>query len=342
MSDVKAIEYNGNENDNNYDLGYDGELVYFPSVRNASRTLRGCKKIHPGLSGIVGSKAHLDIVRQNHFMPGQFNEWNAKETGGNNKYWGGDQDIDGDEIDEFVVRRGGEHGPMIAVNGYTTKQSDWLPRKMFYEAYPNRKDRKGKSVKSYMRDEYFKPKYGENHMDVTSFDDRDNIQQYEDLYHLYVPKSKGPYKALGDDLVFPTIKTVIGEIARANNTTNKDIRNRLAVKLGNSMFETSILADVYYDNVKFPILKKLGDTVHAFKDDFEKLRKQTKGPQYSVNLEDNNSPEYKDFERWLFSKADIKKAVKTYVTPLLTTEFDRAKTNLTNQLMAKFTKLLSA
>ena len=50
-------------------------------------------------------------------MPGQFDLWNAKETGGNKQYWGGYQDVDGDGLaHEFVVRRGDETGQMIAVN----------------------------------------------------------------------------------------------------------------------------------------------------------------------------------------------------------------------------------
>ena len=108
------------------------------------------------LAQIVGSRAYRDINRSGKFMPGQFQIWNASETGGNNKFWGGYEDADGDGLaHEFVVRRGTASGPMTAVNGYTTKHSDWVGRKAFYEAYPKRADRKGKTVKSFMRDEYY-------------------------------------------------------------------------------------------------------------------------------------------------------------------------------------------
>ena len=78
------------------------------------------------LAQIVGSKMFRDIKRSSNFMPGQFHIWNAAANGGNKKYWGGYKDVDGDGIPhEFVVHRGGPDGPIIAVNGYTTKQSDW-------------------------------------------------------------------------------------------------------------------------------------------------------------------------------------------------------------------------
>ena len=102
---------------------FDDMPEYVPIVsapRGGPRGRYGIKEI----AQIVGSKNYRDIKRSGNFMPGQFEIWNAKETGGNNQYWGNYQDVDGDGLaHEFVVRRGDENGPMIAVNGYTTKRS---------------------------------------------------------------------------------------------------------------------------------------------------------------------------------------------------------------------------
>ena len=121
---------------------FDDMPEYVPIVstpRAGPRGRYGIKEI----AQIVGSKNYRDIKRSGNF------------TGGNNQYWGGYQDVDGDGLaHELVVRRGDETGQMIAVNGYTTKRSDWPARRKFYEAYPNRSDRKNKTVKTYMRDEY--------------------------------------------------------------------------------------------------------------------------------------------------------------------------------------------
>ena len=112
------------------------------------------------LAQIVGSKMFRDITRSSNFMPGQFYKWNDAKNGGNKKYWGGYEDIDGDGLPhEFVVHRGGSTGPIIAVNGYTTKRSDWPARRAFFEEKPTRKERKGMTAKSYMRDEYYGPQY---------------------------------------------------------------------------------------------------------------------------------------------------------------------------------------
>ena len=121
------------------------------------------------IAQIVGSKRFRDIKRSGNFMPGQFDIWNEKENGGNRKYWGGYQDADGDGLEhEFVVRRGDKHGPMVAVNGYTTKRSDWGARSLFYTKNPTRWQRKGKTAKTYMRDEYYVPDYDDG-MDVKNW-----------------------------------------------------------------------------------------------------------------------------------------------------------------------------
>lgn len=136
-----------NDNDNEdpqpiqYDtpqLNYNGEVGEFNYTGIATSKARKGKAIKglDSLFGIVSSKNHQDIVRRNNFMPGQFKEWNSNPSGGNNKYWGGDYDYDKDGINEFAVRRDDEQGPIVAVNGYTTKQSDWLARRKVYEDNP--------------------------------------------------------------------------------------------------------------------------------------------------------------------------------------------------------------
>ena len=90
---------------------------YIPPIKTVHRRgPRGRDAINE-IAQIVGSKRFRDIKRSGNFMPGQFDIWNAKETGGNNQYWGGYQDVDGDGLaHEFVVRREKETGPMVAVN----------------------------------------------------------------------------------------------------------------------------------------------------------------------------------------------------------------------------------
>ena len=110
---------------------------------------------------IVGSRGQRDIKRSVNFMPGAFKEWNDKQPKG--RYWGGYQDVDHDGLaDEFVVRRGGEDGPMVAINGYTTKRSDWPMRSLYYEKYPTRELRKQLPVSNRMKrglEQYYGPDF---------------------------------------------------------------------------------------------------------------------------------------------------------------------------------------
>ena len=185
---------------------------YIPPIKTVHRRgPRGRDAINE-IAQIVGSKRFRDIKRSGNFMPGQFDIWNAKETGGNNKYWGGYQDVDGDGLaHEFVVRREKETGPMVAVNGYTTKRSDWAARKTFYENNPSREQRKGKTVKTYMRDEYYNPEY--EGMQIKSWgvepgsehDDFRNDKEWS-RYIKYTPKEMSPYQAVNKYIVMPALK----------------------------------------------------------------------------------------------------------------------------------------
>ena len=202
---------------------FDDMPEYVRSVRKPRvGKLRGRYGINE-LAQIVGSRAYRDINRSGKFMPGQFQIWNDSENGGNGKYWGGYEDADGDGLaHEFVVRRGTATGPMIAVNGYTTKQSDWAGRKAFYEAYPKRKDRKGKTVKSYMQEEYYVPTYDgmkikEWGIQPGSGDDEFAGEEWN-RYKKYTPKELTPYQTVNKYIVMPALEAHLAEI----NMTKKE------------------------------------------------------------------------------------------------------------------------
>lgn len=95
----------------NFDIPTD---IKYEGDPHGPRKLRG-RKAADNLFQIAGSKYKRDIVRRNNFMPGQFQLWNKNPKGGNNKYYGSMEDYDNDKIPhEFVVRRGGRNGPVVA------------------------------------------------------------------------------------------------------------------------------------------------------------------------------------------------------------------------------------
>ena len=282
---------------------FDDMPEYVPIVsapRGGPRGRYGIKEI----AQIVGSNRYRDIKRSGNFMPGQFDLWNAKETGGNNQYWGDYQDVDGDGLaHEFVVRRGDETGPMIAVNGYTTKRSDWPARRKFYEAYPNRSDRKNKTVKTYMRDEYYDPTYDPKTGKITEWkikpgSDQDEFKEDKQWkrYNKYTPRKMSPYQAINKFIFMPALKLYLAEI----NMTQKEYLKQY----GGVAVLSRLLSEIYYNLVKGPIWAYLDNK--GVLSELENEFVEKKG----IDAEDIDSAE---FEKYVFSKKDVRKVIKTYV-----------------------------
>ena len=282
---------------------FDDMPEYVRSVRKPRvGKLRGRYGINE-LAQLVGSKAYRDINRSGKFMPGQFEIWNASETGGNNKYWGGYEDADGDGLaHEFVVRRGTETGPMIAVNGYTTKRSDWAGRKAFYEAYPNRSERKGKTVKSFMRDEYYVPTY--DGMQIKEWTIKPGSEDDEfaaaewNRYKKYTPKELSPYQAVNKYIVMPALELHLGEL--------KMSKKEYLSSYGGVGVLSRLASDIYYSLVKGPVWAYL-DSKGALQE-LEKVFLDNKPNNYVER------PTYAaEFEKYVFNRKDVRNLVKEYV-----------------------------
>lgn len=276
--------------------------AYAPTV-HAPRTytLRGRSGMDE-LAQVVGSKRFRDIKRSSNFMPGQFTVWNDRPNGGNNKYWGGYQDVDGDGLaHEFVVRRGNQQGPMIAVNGYTTKQSDWPARKAFFSAYPERNDRKGKTAKSYMQDEYYIPTYEGMDIKEWAIQPGSEDDQYKDeewnRYKRYAPKPLSPYQAVNKYIAQPALKMYLQSIGQDMKTFTQ------TYGIGTI---SQIASTIYYQAVKAPIaayLDKKGVLAQM-----EQAFISRKPPNYEED------PNYAtEWDKYVFNRKDVKNLVYNLV-----------------------------
>ena len=256
------------------------------------------------LAQIVGSNMFRDITRSSNFMPGQFELWNNAANGGNKKYWGGYEDLDGDDIaHEFVVRRGGIKGPVIAVNGYTTKQSDWGARKLYYETYPKRVDRKGKTVKSFMRDEYYEPHYNGMTIDGWGIQPGDATDEFKaeewKRYKKYTPKNLSPYQAVNKYIVQPALDQYLA----AMNMT----KTQYLAMYGGVGALSRLASEIYFSIVKAPV-----DAYLEHKGVRQKLERDfldLKGGD--TYLEDPDCPT--EFEKYIFSRKSVKDLVVRYV-----------------------------
>lgn len=191
---------------------------------------------------------------------------------------------------------------MIAVNRYTTKQSDWAARKKFYTRYPKRADRKGKTLKSFMQDEYYGPHYNGLAIDrwgVQPGSENDNFRDPEwNRYRKYTPKNLCPYQAVNKYIVQPALDQYLA----AKNMTKTQY---LAANGGVGAL-SRLASDIYYSLVKGPVEAHL-ENIGA-RNDIERDFLAIKGVDY---LENPDCPA--EFEKYIFRRSDVKGLVTKYV-----------------------------
>ena len=261
------------------------------------------------LAQIVGSKRFRDVKRSANFMPGQFEIWNGKNG---NKYWGGYRDLDGDEINEFVVRRKDENGPMIAVNGYTTKRSDWGARELYYQDNPTRESRrKYGSVKKYMRS-FYGPTYDDTgkitEWGIKPGSDADPLHnETYNRYIKYTPKDLSPYQAIQKYIFTPAFDAFLQEA--------KMTRKQFIESFGFGSIARSA-SNVYNILVKEVIYAKLVRTnkqqLGEFEQDYIRIM-QRKIPGYDQSAADFTE----GLINYLFTRKDIKAMAAEYVHHIL-------------------------
>ena len=261
------------------------------------------------LAQIVGSRNYRDVKRSSNFMPEQFKMWNAKNG---NKYWGDYQDIDDDGINEFIVRRGNKAGPMIAVNGYTTKRSDWGARELYYQNNPTRESRrKYGSVKKYMH-EFYDPTYDDagkiTKWGIKPGSDADPLHnEMYNRYIKYIPKDLSPYQLIQKYVFKPAFDAYLQE---ANMTRKQFIDAFGFGSIARSM------SNVYNILVKEAIYAKLVRTnkalLEGFEQDYIEIR-QRKIPGYNRSAGDFTE----GLIDYLFTRKDIKTMAANYVDHIL-------------------------
>ena len=278
---------------------------YVPTTRTRrAGQIRGRDGVEE-LAQIVGSAKFRDIKRSANFMPGQFYIWNDAEKGGNKKYWGGYQDVDDDGLaHEFVVRRGGSTGPMIAVNGYTTKRSDWAARRAFFEEYPNRKQRKDKTVRSYMQEEYYKPHYNGMVIDGWELEPGSERDEFRDeewkRYRKYTPKNLSPYQAVNKYIVQPALDQYLAAM--------KMTKTQYLAMYGGVGALSRLASEIYFSLVKAPVTAYLVNKklYHDLERDFLALRGGEKYRENCLNYE-------AELDKYVFSRKSVKDLVSRYV-----------------------------
>lgn len=262
------------------------------------------------LAQIVGSRNYRDVKRSANFMPGQFELWNKNEKGGNGKYWGGYQDVDDDGINEFVVRRGEDNtGPMIAVNGYTTKRSDWGARELYYQDNPTKALRSENGpLKKYMH-KFYGPTYDKKTGKITEWgikpgSDEDPLHnKMYDRYIKYTPKNLSPYQAFQKYVVTPALDSYLSR--------NSKTREEFFAEYGVGGL-SQITSNVYQRLVKDVIFASLGDDLKEIAKVYIANR-QVNDPTYGANQQVLN----RDLFAYVFTRKDVKAMTSQLVYNIL-------------------------
>ena len=201
---------------------------------------------------------------------------------------------------------------MIAVNGYTTKRSDWGARELYYQNNPTRESRsKNGPLKKYMH-EFYDPTYDDTGK-ITKWgtvpgSDADPLHnKMYDRYIKYTPKDLSPYQAIQKYIFTPAFNAYLQE----SNMTRKQFIDEFG--FGGIAKSAS---NVYNILVKDAIYAKLVRTnkaqLEGFAQDYIIIR-QRKEPGYNQSADDFTE----DLINYLFTRKDIKAMAAEYVHHIL-------------------------
>ena len=199
--------------------------------------------VSPYLAGVVGSRANRDIYIKNAWQSANaFNEWKNKYPEARADYEWIEADMDKDGIDETGVKR---NGRIIAINGYTTRRSEYPYRKDYYNQYPTRELRKENKIAQYW--ERYDPELKPNDLSATW-----HVKQEElDRKHIrkILKETVSPYQHFVKVIAKPAFDTARAEFA---NKYIKDESKReflsvpgiLFTRLCSQAWDTFIIAPI--------------------------------------------------------------------------------------------------
>ena len=298
------------------DIDYDNNIPSY-RVSKGNGKLRG----RPGMDDLfklVSSKNALDVTRKSAWIAEEpFKVWNEKDIKnyGKQRYYGKLEDYDEDGFPiEYVIRRGGENGPIVAVNGYTIKTSDYPWKQAYYNAYPTSEQRKETTYRQFIRDKYG-AEYDDDNMSIKGYKldpEKDEwTQKVKSFGYRYpVPKDRTPYQAFAELITHPLIKSIIANIADSKGVEPKEIRKEIGTNSGYGLgFASVICSDVYDAFINAPIYDFLNSNglMNQYKEIYEAKKKETNS-EFTFNEEDEE--DMMKFTEWLKTRKEFKKAAK--------------------------------
>ena len=330
-------------------IGYVSEI---PERAIKPRKIRGRRGMD-GLFALVSSKNARDVARKGDWMaPAPFRMWNDKDikrNKGKQRYWGQFEDYDNDGLPiEFVVRRGKPDGPVVGVNGYTTKASDYPWRSEYYDAYPTKQARKETSFDEFLMNKYG-PVYKDDNMTVDSWridpetDRRTVMIKKHGGYTYPVPKERSPYQAFSSLLVYPVIGDIIlNDFAKGDEERAKAIRKTIAANSGKGPGFASVLcSELYYTYVLHGIYELLRSNhlMEQYQQAYIETKKRN-NPKFTYDPK--NIDDEAKFTAWLHARKEFKDAAKARTTKFVSSGvIDTVKADIKAKIAPRLQILLA-
>ena len=173
-------EYVNNEYENNGESNKTHTVKSYPVnnflLNNKHMTRKGGKKLGMDELAHIVLNLQRDFKRVSNALSLQgaqeiVNKHNAKNP--NNQWTAHDDDINGDNIPDIIIRNSGGHP--IVVNGWTTKSSNYPTKYLYYSANPTREKRRENPFIDWKRDSLMQIQYDDENEDIHS---RGNIVSY--------------------------------------------------------------------------------------------------------------------------------------------------------------------
>lgn len=295
------------------------------------------RKGMPQLAQIVGSKMARDIKRvgdlvslksaENYIARNKLKNVKARET-----------DVDGDGIPEVVVTD--KNGQVWSINGYTTKASDYPFRKLYYDQYQSRQERKeareaGNTMKKFIYSRY-QPTYGDDGLSITyktnPKDDPIYEQAHKKGYNLAIPKERSPYQAFNQLIIKPVFDGII------LSQGDKDAQKAFRKSLGTGAL-SAIASKLYEEYIVLPVfdqLNKMGELKDCLKDYIEIVKK--KDPEFKYSEEENLA----EFIEYVKNRKIMKENLKAWVIEWTKSDVrEQSQNAVVNPVFQSITEILN-
>ena len=286
---------------------------------------------------LVGSKAGRAIYRDKDYMSeGTLNILNGRRLArGQKPYLGTWESVDEDAVPEFVVRD--HNNNIVAVNGYTTKRSDWDIMNKYYTYYPSKKARKDNPFREFAIDYYEDDPDVKFETDAAGFPTDEYLTrrkeaQKNSIYSMRMPNPTA-YNLFTKNLVSPIIQMKVNELAEANDVTREHIMSLLKKAYGEGWM-LSFISQLWNGIVKTPFLT-LARNTKEYKDYFDAF--QIKHRNSELTEKEKHEKLIKSF----MSLKGIKLALKNWISPMLTPGNDE-NTRTKQIITVEVAKLLNA